>query len=91
MSRERGSAPFVVAIGETMVALVAEDTGHIRLIPTGGVDAANAAAYLNAGAVALGAGTSVVNPAWAREGRYELFEQAAADFLRSLGDMKGAT
>jgi 2-dehydro-3-deoxyphosphogluconate aldolase/(4S)-4-hydroxy-2-oxoglutarate aldolase len=63
----------------------------IRLIPTGGVGSANAAAYLNAGAVALGVGTSVANPAWAREGRYELFEQAAADFLRSLGDTKGAT
>jgi 2-dehydro-3-deoxyphosphogluconate aldolase / (4S)-4-hydroxy-2-oxoglutarate aldolase len=63
----------------------------IRLVPTGGVGAANAAAYLNAGAAALGAGTSVANPAWAREGRYELFKQAAADFLRSLGDMKGAT
>jgi hypothetical protein len=45
---------------------------------------------LSAGAVALGAGTSVANPTWAREGRYELFEQAAADFLRSLGDAKGA-
>jgi 2-dehydro-3-deoxyphosphogluconate aldolase/(4S)-4-hydroxy-2-oxoglutarate aldolase len=62
----------------------------IRLVPTGGVNAENAAAYLDAGAVALGAGTSVANPAWAREGRYELFERAAADFLRSLGATKGA-
>jgi 2-dehydro-3-deoxyphosphogluconate aldolase/(4S)-4-hydroxy-2-oxoglutarate aldolase len=62
----------------------------IRLVPTGGVSAENAAAYLDAGAVALGAGTSVANPTWAREGRYELFEQAAADFLRSLGAAKGA-
>jgi len=61
----------------------------IRLVPTGGVHAENAAAYLSAGAVALGTGTSVANPAWARESRYELFEQAAADFLRSLGDTKG--
>ena len=63
----------------------------IRLVPTGGVSAENAAAYLDAGAVALGAGTSVANPAWAHEGRYELFEQAAANFVRSLGDTKGAT
>jgi len=63
----------------------------IRLAPTGGVNAENAAAYLDAGAVALGAGTSVADPAWARDGRFELFEQAAADFLRSLGDTKGET
>lgn len=62
----------------------------IRMIPTGGVSKANAAAYLEAGAVALGTGTSVANPGWAREGRYELFESAATDFLRSLGDPKGA-
>jgi 2-dehydro-3-deoxyphosphogluconate aldolase / (4S)-4-hydroxy-2-oxoglutarate aldolase len=62
----------------------------IRLVPTGGVGPANAAAYLSAGAVALGAGTSVANPAWAREGRYEHFERAAADFLRSLDETKGA-
>ncbi len=63
----------------------------LRLVPTGGIGTGNAAAYLSAGAVALGAGTSVANPAWAYEGRYELFEQAAAAFLRSLGDAKGAT
>lgn len=63
----------------------------IRAIPTGGVNLANAASYLEAGAVAVGAGTSIANPAWAREGRYEAFEGAAADFLRSLGDQKGAT
>jgi 2-dehydro-3-deoxyphosphogluconate aldolase/(4S)-4-hydroxy-2-oxoglutarate aldolase len=62
----------------------------IYLVPTGGVNAENAAAYLDAGAVALGVGTSVANPVWAREGRYELFERAATDFLRSLGDTKGA-
>jgi len=62
----------------------------IHLVPTGGVNAENAAAYLDAGAVALGAGTSVANPTWAREGRYDLFERAAVDFLRSLGDTKGA-
>jgi 2-dehydro-3-deoxyphosphogluconate aldolase/(4S)-4-hydroxy-2-oxoglutarate aldolase len=63
----------------------------LRLVPTGGVGTGNAPAYLSAGAVAVGAGTSVANPAWAHENRYELFEQAAADFLRSLGDTKGAT
>ncbi|HEU4963373.1 MAG TPA: bifunctional 4-hydroxy-2-oxoglutarate aldolase/2-dehydro-3-deoxy-phosphogluconate aldolase [Bacilli bacterium] len=34
---------------------------HIPLMPTGGVDLANAAAYIEAGAVALGVGSSLVN------------------------------
>jgi 2-dehydro-3-deoxyphosphogluconate aldolase/(4S)-4-hydroxy-2-oxoglutarate aldolase len=63
----------------------------IHMIPTGGVNSANAASYLEAGAVAVGAGSSIANPGWAREGRYEVFESAAADFLRSLDDQKGAT
>jgi len=61
----------------------------IKLIPTGGVSTANGAAYLDAGAVALGAGTSIANPGWAREGRYELFERAAEELRRSLGDPIG--
>lgn len=61
----------------------------VRMVPTGGISAANAAAYLNAGAVALGAGSSIANPAWAQENRYELFERAAAEFIRSLTDPEG--
>jgi 2-dehydro-3-deoxyphosphogluconate aldolase/(4S)-4-hydroxy-2-oxoglutarate aldolase len=61
----------------------------IKLIPTGGVSTANGATYLDAGAVALGAGTSIANPGWAREGQYELFERAAGEFRRSLGDPRG--
>ncbi len=30
MNGERGSAPFVVTLGETMVALVAEEAGPLR-------------------------------------------------------------
>ena len=77
-------------LGPTYLKQILGPFPDIRLVPTGGVDVENAAAYLDAGAVALGAGTSVANPAWAREGRYELFERAAADFLRSLDETKGA-
>jgi 2-dehydro-3-deoxyphosphogluconate aldolase/(4S)-4-hydroxy-2-oxoglutarate aldolase len=36
---------------------------HIRLMPTGGVDETNAAAYLRAGAVAVAAGGRLVDAA----------------------------
>lgn len=58
----------------------------VRMVPTGGISAANASAYLDAGAVALGTGSSVANPAWARENRYEFFERAAEEFVQSLND-----
>lgn len=61
----------------------------VHMVPTGGVSIANAADYLDAGAVALGTGSSVANPAWAQENRYELFENAAAEFIRTLTDSKG--
>jgi 2-dehydro-3-deoxyphosphogluconate aldolase / (4S)-4-hydroxy-2-oxoglutarate aldolase len=56
----------------------------IQLIPTGGVSSANASDYLAAGAVGVGAGTSIANPAWARESDYHRFAQAAADLLQTL-------
>ncbi len=34
---------------------------HVKMLPTGGVDAANAAEFIKAGAVALGVGASVVD------------------------------
>lgn len=58
----------------------------VRMVPTGGISAANASAYLDAGAGALGTGSSVANPAWARENRYEFFERAAEEFVQSLND-----
>lgn len=63
---------------------------RLRTVPTGGIGTGNAAAYMEAGAVALGAGTSLANPEWARTERYDLFEHAANRFLRCVTDPKGA-
>jgi 2-dehydro-3-deoxyphosphogluconate aldolase/(4S)-4-hydroxy-2-oxoglutarate aldolase len=56
------------AIGKTRAALGATaqigdllaPLPHLKLIPTGGIDAANARAYLDAGAVAVGIGGSLI-------------------------------
>lgn len=45
--------------------------GHVPLIAVGGVNEDNARAYLDAGALALGVGGSLVSPALIRAGRFE--------------------
>lgn len=64
---------------------------NLAAVPTGGVGAGNAVEYLRAGAVALGAGSSLANPEWARAGRYGRFERAAGELLQAIREPKGAT
>ncbi|WP_067570975.1 bifunctional 4-hydroxy-2-oxoglutarate aldolase/2-dehydro-3-deoxy-phosphogluconate aldolase [Nocardia acidivorans] len=55
-----------------------------RLIPSGGVNAGNAADFLAQGAVAVTAGTDVVSPADVAAGRWAEIAARAASFVRSL-------
>jgi 2-dehydro-3-deoxyphosphogluconate aldolase/(4S)-4-hydroxy-2-oxoglutarate aldolase len=55
---------------------------HASLIPTGGVNAANAADYVAAGAFALGVGGDLVDPAALRAGNLEKITQAARELVR---------
>lgn len=56
----------------------------VELIPSGGVNAANAADFLAHGAVAVTAGTDVVAPADVAAGRWPEIAARAAAFVRSL-------
>jgi 2-dehydro-3-deoxyphosphogluconate aldolase/(4S)-4-hydroxy-2-oxoglutarate aldolase len=55
-----------------------------RLIPTGGVNAANARSFLDAGALAVGAGTDVVRPDLVEKGEHAAIGERAAQFVRTL-------
>ena len=55
---------------------------QIDMVPTGGVDLDNLADFLRAGASAVAVGSSLMNKKALKEGRYEVIEQAAKDFLR---------
>jgi 2-dehydro-3-deoxyphosphogluconate aldolase/(4S)-4-hydroxy-2-oxoglutarate aldolase len=55
---------------------------QIDMVPTGGVDLNNLADFLKAGASAVAVGSSLMNKAALKEGRYEVIEAAAKDFLR---------
>jgi 2-dehydro-3-deoxyphosphogluconate aldolase/(4S)-4-hydroxy-2-oxoglutarate aldolase len=56
----------------------------IRLLPSGGIDASNARSYLDAGALAVCCGTSVVPPAAVEGGDWEDIAARAAAFTTAL-------
>ncbi|MEV6432336.1 bifunctional 4-hydroxy-2-oxoglutarate aldolase/2-dehydro-3-deoxy-phosphogluconate aldolase [Nocardia sp. NPDC051463] len=56
----------------------------VALIPSGGVNAGNAAEFLANGAVAVTAGTDVVSPADVAAGRWSDIATRAASFVRSM-------
>jgi 2-dehydro-3-deoxyphosphogluconate aldolase/(4S)-4-hydroxy-2-oxoglutarate aldolase len=57
---------------------------HAALIPTGGVNAANAADYIAAGAFALGVGGDLVNAAALRDGNLAKITQAAREIVQAV-------
>lgn len=62
---------------------------HIPMMPTGGVSAANAAAWFAAGAVAVGAGSELCPPAWAKAGRFEDITARAGEFVAAVAAARG--
>ncbi|HET6165507.1 MAG TPA: bifunctional 4-hydroxy-2-oxoglutarate aldolase/2-dehydro-3-deoxy-phosphogluconate aldolase [Marmoricola sp.] len=56
----------------------------VPLVPSGGVTADNARQFLDAGALAVSVGTSVVAPAAVADGSWEVVEQAAREFRRRV-------
>ncbi|MFE7802392.1 bifunctional 4-hydroxy-2-oxoglutarate aldolase/2-dehydro-3-deoxy-phosphogluconate aldolase [Nocardia sp. NPDC057440] len=56
----------------------------VALIPSGGVNAGNAAEFLANGAVAVTAGTDVVSPSDVAAGRWSDIATRAASFVRSM-------
>jgi 2-dehydro-3-deoxyphosphogluconate aldolase / (4S)-4-hydroxy-2-oxoglutarate aldolase len=61
----------------------------LRLIPTGGVTVDTASEYLKAGAVALGVGSDLVNPAAIAEGRPESVTETARAYLDIIHASRG--
>jgi 2-dehydro-3-deoxyphosphogluconate aldolase/(4S)-4-hydroxy-2-oxoglutarate aldolase len=63
----------------------------LSLIPSGGVNAGNAADYLAAGAVAVTAGTDVVTPALVDAARWDTITDRAAAFAAAVNTASGAS
>ena len=63
---------------------------RVELIPTGGVNLSNAAAYIAAGAFALGVGTDLVNTAALREGRAQEIIDTAKKLVEAVRQARTA-
>ncbi len=63
---------------------------HASLIPTGGVNAANAGEFIAAGAFALGVGADLVDATALREGNLEKITSAARELVNAVGSARAA-
>ena len=61
---------------------------HVRLMPTGGVDLDNAAAFLKAGACCLGVGSSLVDNHAVARGDFARIRDHAQKFVRVVKDSR---
>ena len=58
---------------------------HIKLLAVGGVNADNARDFIDAGAVGIGVGSSLVNKDFIKNGEYEKLTALAEKFVKNLG------
>lgn len=70
--------------GPRLIADLRGPFPDVPLVPSGGVTAANARQFLEAGAVAVSAGTGVVRPSAVVDGDWAAIEGAARDFRAHL-------
>ncbi len=62
---------------------------HIEMVPTGGVSLVNTADFLKAGAAAVAVGAELIDAKTITEGRYEVFEERARQFLAEVAKARG--
>jgi len=61
---------------------------HVKLMPTGGVSLENAADWIRAGAVAIGAGTALVDPKLVAAGNYAAITERAKRFVERVSQAR---
>jgi 2-dehydro-3-deoxyphosphogluconate aldolase / (4S)-4-hydroxy-2-oxoglutarate aldolase len=57
---------------------------HLRCVPTGGIDLKNISAFIKAGCVAVGVGSSLVSARMLKEARWADVRHNAAEFVRAV-------
>ena len=71
-------------IGPAYISACLGPMPFLKIVPTHGVDATNAAAYLTSGASGVGFVNSLFNPDDIAAGRFDCIEQRAASLLNAI-------
>jgi 2-dehydro-3-deoxyphosphogluconate aldolase/(4S)-4-hydroxy-2-oxoglutarate aldolase len=61
----------------------------LRIVPTGGISADNAGDYIKAGAVAVAMGSSLVDNAAVRDGRFDVITERARQAIAAIQAARG--
>ncbi len=81
-------------VGAAYIKDVKAPLPHIPLVPTGGINAENAAEFIAAGATSLGVGSALVNNQLIEDGEFELLTERAekliAEVQRARSSVKSA-
>ncbi|RBW71123.1 bifunctional 4-hydroxy-2-oxoglutarate aldolase/2-dehydro-3-deoxy-phosphogluconate aldolase [Bacillus taeanensis] len=77
------------ALGVNYIKNLQGPLGHIPMMPTGGVSVDNVEQFIKNGAVAVGAGGSLVNSKAIAEGRYEVLTETAKQFVENIKKARG--
>lgn len=67
--------------GPEHVSAISSPLPQVSIVPTGGVSLDNAAAFFNAGAVALGVGSAIVDQEAIEAGNFDLLTETARKFV----------
>jgi 2-dehydro-3-deoxyphosphogluconate aldolase/(4S)-4-hydroxy-2-oxoglutarate aldolase len=76
------------ALGPTFFKDIRGPLPQVKLMPTGGVTLANAGEWIRAGAVAIGAGTSLVDRKAVAERRFDAIRDAAVQFVSAVREAR---
>lgn len=69
-------------LGAEYIKAIRAPLPHLRLVPTGGLDLQNAAAFLKAGCAALGVGSSLVSAQILRDENWSELTRLAREFVK---------
>lgn len=74
--------------GPTIIKDIKGPLPHAKMMPTGGVDVSNVDQWIKAGAVAVGAGSSLT--AGAKTGDYKKITETAKEFIKNINAARAA-